>query len=527
MPRHDRLAYLALSAALCLDMSCTTTDTTTVVVPGTPGSKLDRAPGNPPVVTGAFHVEDEAVVGQVGFAKDACVLTTTRPVETHVRTTKGPSGAGNGFWVVAGVGMGVGAVVALADAPHESNTQSCSTDSNGKQSCGSPRDQAYAAALALGIGSALAIGGAIVGFGKKEETSDQVVKVDQHASDSPKPCGDTASLAGAKVRIFDGSAALLGQVDAEGRFRIPIPPTADLSATTTYPLTLESVPETAYRLVDLGQPLGTVDLAPVLAARRRQAQERYADADRYDFTGVVHGDTEARSGFTLACTPSGTDVCFDAIDNDCDGIYDVGCGYQSGALQWTLAWKTGDDLDLHVIGPDGVHVYFRHRRGGAAGLQLDVDCLGSFGHNCLAQNVENIFTPRDRKPMPGTYRGWVEVFRAVQDRADVGRRIAAMVGGRIAGKTFRIPLLLQAQSGASVHFAFAVGADRDRDSVINAQDACPDQPGVYSDVPGENGCPDTDLDGIADRFDSCPHEPGLRDADPGTTVALDVSVTRD
>ncbi len=57
--------------------------------------------------------------------------------------------------------------------------------------------------------------------------------------------------------------------------------------------------------------------------------------------------------------------------------------------------------------------------------------------------------------------------------------------------------------------AIAARADRDNDGIVDAEDACPDQPGL----PASQGCPapsagDRDGDGIADAEDACPDQPG-------------------
>jgi OOP family OmpA-OmpF porin len=57
--------------------------------------------------------------------------------------------------------------------------------------------------------------------------------------------------------------------------------------------------------------------------------------------------------------------------------------------------------------------------------------------------------------------------------------------------------------------------DRDHDGIPDAEDACPDVPGVRTDDPKTNGCPsDRDKDGIPDTEDACPDVPGPRDPDP-------------
>ena len=61
--------------------------------------------------------------------------------------------------------------------------------------------------------------------------------------------------------------------------------------------------------------------------------------------------------------------------------------------------------------------------------------------------------------------------------------------------------------------------DRDGDGILDADDACPDTPGVHSDDPKKNGCPippDRDGDGIPDSEDACPDVKGVRTSDPKT-----------
>lgn len=60
--------------------------------------------------------------------------------------------------------------------------------------------------------------------------------------------------------------------------------------------------------------------------------------------------------------------------------------------------------------------------------------------------------------------------------------------------------------------------DRDGDGILDADDACPDEPGVKNDDPEKNGCPrsDKDKDGVFDEDDACVDEPGMRTRDPLT-----------
>jgi len=59
--------------------------------------------------------------------------------------------------------------------------------------------------------------------------------------------------------------------------------------------------------------------------------------------------------------------------------------------------------------------------------------------------------------------------------------------------------------------------DRDGDGVPDAEDACPDVPGVKTDDPKTDGCPpdlDRDKDGIPNDKDACPDVPGSPNPDP-------------
>ncbi|MFI5296765.1 MAG: OmpA family protein [Polyangiales bacterium] len=63
--------------------------------------------------------------------------------------------------------------------------------------------------------------------------------------------------------------------------------------------------------------------------------------------------------------------------------------------------------------------------------------------------------------------------------------------------------------------------DSDGDGIRDKNDACPDVPGVKSDDPAKNGCPDdgaidTDGDGVADTDDACVEVKGIKTDDPKT-----------
>jgi outer membrane protein OmpA-like peptidoglycan-associated protein len=73
-------------------------------------------------------------------------------------------------------------------------------------------------------------------------------------------------------------------------------------------------------------------------------------------------------------------------------------------------------------------------------------------------------------------------------------------------------------------------SDRDLDGISDLIDACPDEPGIKTDDPKTNGCPepkDSDADGISDAEDACPNEPGPQTDDPKTNGCPPLDLDKD
>lgn len=76
----------------------------------------------------------------------------------------------------------------------------------------------------------------------------------------------------------------------------------------------------------------------------------------------------------------------------------------TGDVQATLRWTGDADLDLHVIDPEGVEIFFENIRSPSGG-NLDVDMVPTCGQTG-SNNVENVFWPEGGS-IPGTYQAFV------------------------------------------------------------------------------------------------------------------------
>ena len=150
---------------------------------------------------------------------------------------------------------------------------------------------------------------------------------------------------------------------------------------------------------------------------------------------------------TMTCTPAGPELCFDATDNNCNGVIDEGCGVDTGPLQFAIAWPEGSDVDLEVYDPAGNLAKPGERTEGA--LAKDRDC-GRPQSSCHGQNMENVYFVGHRPPA-GRYR--IEIKLDKPD--DVRFPVKVRFGGRIGGKTFALDVELASPEDAKV-FAVSI-----------------------------------------------------------------------
>ncbi len=149
-------------------------------------------------------------------------------------------------------------------------------------------------------------------------------------------------------------------------------------------------------------------------------------------TGV---EPKSEIGVTMAafkCVEKSSETC-NALDDDCDGVIDEGCGYNTGAIQITMKWDTGADIDLYVTDPAGETIYYnqKYRRSSSGGF-MDHDARGDCRPEQDNPRIENAFWSNPEPP-GGEYRIELHYFGPCGDHGPTRTTISIAVGGRVVG----------------------------------------------------------------------------------------------
>jgi len=143
---------------------------------------------------------------------------------------------------------------------------------------------------------------------------------------------------------------------------------------------------------------------------------------------VVAKNLSASEGVvvTAGCTPTGPELCFNANDDDCNGVIDEGCGVGTGVLQFMIAWGDSPaDVDLSVMDPNGARVT-KSNRSTPSGLLLEKNCPDD---GCHQQNVENVYFD-GTEPVRGRYVVEVKLVDPRNAELPVKVHLSARVGSR-------------------------------------------------------------------------------------------------
>ena len=98
-----------------------------------------------------------------------------------------------------------------------------------------------------------------------------------------------------------------------------------------------------------------------------------------------------------------------------------------GEITATLSWKSIDDLDLHIIEPDGTRIFFK-RKNSPSGGRLDVD-MNAGEDTDPDHPIENICYPSI--PPSGTYKVLVHFFKKKSSNFEVPYTVFVKVGEKI------------------------------------------------------------------------------------------------
>lgn len=136
------------------------------------------------------------------------------------------------------------------------------------------------------------------------------------------------------------------------------------------------------------------------------------------------------------CVPSNVEVCFNALDDNCNGAIDEGCGTPGGVVQFMIAWDSARaDVDLNVTDPSGELI--EAGRISQSGLIKGRDCPGR-RQECGGVNVENVFLEGSKAPTRGTYRLGISLEKLNGEEPPIWVTLSSRLGAKHAAYEIRL-----------------------------------------------------------------------------------------
>ncbi|HEY2736239.1 MAG TPA: hypothetical protein VGI70_19710, partial [Polyangiales bacterium] len=121
-----------------------------------------------------------------------------------------------------------------------------------------------------------------------------------------------------------------------------------------------------------------------------------------------------------------------ALDDDCNGVIDDDCGYETGAVQVTLSWNSGADIDLYVTDPSGGTLYYNeHHSRTRIGGHLDHNARGSCRPEQQNPRAENAYWPAPAHA--GKYKIALHYFSPCNGGGTTIATLSAEVRGELVG----------------------------------------------------------------------------------------------
>lgn len=141
----------------------------------------------------------------------------------------------------------------------------------------------------------------------------------------------------------------------------------------------------------------------------------------------MHGVKLEGQGASLerACVKRGVEQCFNAVDDDCNGLVDEGCGVPDGDIALIAAWEDNPaGLDWTLFLPGGKRLDKQNKQQGP--FRYVKDCP----EGCLGQNLEAIVASSGAPPT-GAYRAELRLKNPSGAELPVRVRVAARFGARV------------------------------------------------------------------------------------------------
>lgn len=132
----------------------------------------------------------------------------------------------------------------------------------------------------------------------------------------------------------------------------------------------------------------------------------------------------------VECAAGATEAC-NAIDDNCDGVIDEGCGVGTGPVQVAVTWNSGADIDLYVIDPSEEVLSFQRRRSQSGG-HLDYDARGECREGQTHDRLENAVWAEEAPT--GTYKIQLHyLFECDSSAGLTTATVSVSVGGQVIG----------------------------------------------------------------------------------------------
>jgi tRNA (guanosine-2'-O-)-methyltransferase len=139
-------------------------------------------------------------------------------------------------------------------------------------------------------------------------------------------------------------------------------------------------------------------------------------------------DAEPRVRAIEPCLPQSYEICFNALDDNCNGALEEGCGVPAGVVQFMIGWDAlRADVDLNVTDPNGELI--EAGRVARSGLIKTRDCPGR-RQECSGVNLENVFLEGNKAPTRGTYRVSVALESLGGEQPPIWVNLSSRLGAR-------------------------------------------------------------------------------------------------